>query len=75
MLKPKIVIAIGRYTEDRMKALIKQNKVDPAIVNYCMPHPSPRSLNNTNWNGKAKIWLTEHGIMPYLTRTEAAHSE
>uniref|UniRef100_A0A182QKF8 Uracil-DNA glycosylase-like domain-containing protein n=1 Tax=Anopheles farauti TaxID=69004 RepID=A0A182QKF8_9DIPT len=70
LLKPKIVIAIGRYTEDRMKALIKQSKVDSTIVHYCMPHPSPRSLNNTNWHEKAKVWLTEHGIIPYLTSTE-----
>uniref|UniRef100_A0A182N728 Uracil-DNA glycosylase-like domain-containing protein n=1 Tax=Anopheles dirus TaxID=7168 RepID=A0A182N728_9DIPT len=70
VLKPKIVISIGRYTEDRMKALIKQNKLDASIVTFCMPHPSPRSLNNTNWHEKAKGWLTEHGIIPYLTNVE-----
>ncbi|XP_050070556.1 single-strand selective monofunctional uracil DNA glycosylase [Anopheles maculipalpis] len=71
LLKPKIVVSVGRYTEDRIKTLTKQNKIDPTIVTYCMPHPSPRSLNNTNWCEKAKIWLTEHGILPYLCASEA----
>ncbi|XP_058060946.1 single-strand selective monofunctional uracil DNA glycosylase [Anopheles bellator] len=66
LLQPKIIISVGRYTEDRVKALIKQNQFDPTIRTLCMPHPSPRSLNNTNWNEKAKHWLDEHGIMPYL---------
>ncbi|XP_058130049.1 single-strand selective monofunctional uracil DNA glycosylase [Anopheles ziemanni] len=67
VLKPQIIISVGRYTEDRVKSLIKQQKLNPSIVTHCMPHPSPRSLNNTNWNEKAKVWLTDHGIMPYLT--------
>ncbi|XP_052866599.1 single-strand selective monofunctional uracil DNA glycosylase [Anopheles cruzii] len=66
LLQPKIIISVGRYTEDRVKALMKQNQLDPTIRTLCMPHPSPRSLNNTNWNEKAKHWLAEHGIMPYL---------
>ncbi|XP_035894753.1 single-strand selective monofunctional uracil DNA glycosylase [Anopheles stephensi] len=72
LLKPKIVVSVGRYTEDRVKTLSKQNKLDPAIVTYCMPHPSPRSLNNTNWPEKAKLWLTEHGILPYLCAPDTA---
>ncbi|XP_041764531.1 single-strand selective monofunctional uracil DNA glycosylase [Anopheles merus] len=67
LLKPTVVVSVGRYTEDRMKTLTKQNRLDPAVVTHCMPHPSPRSLNNTNWPEKAKSWLTVHGIMPYLS--------
>uniref|UniRef100_A0A6E8V5P9 Uracil-DNA glycosylase-like domain-containing protein n=2 Tax=Anopheles coluzzii TaxID=1518534 RepID=A0A6E8V5P9_ANOCL len=67
LLKPTVVVSVGRYTEDRIKTLTKQNRLDPAIVTHCMPHPSPRSLNNTNWPEKAKSWLTVHGIMPYLS--------
>ncbi|XP_053667329.1 single-strand selective monofunctional uracil DNA glycosylase [Anopheles marshallii] len=74
LLKPNIVISVGRYTEDRVKTLTKQNKIDPTIVTYCMPHPSPRSLNNTNWSEKAKLWLTEHGILPYLNPPEVVDS-
>uniref|UniRef100_A0A8W7NZF9 UDG domain-containing protein n=1 Tax=Anopheles atroparvus TaxID=41427 RepID=A0A8W7NZF9_ANOAO len=66
VLKPRVIVSVGRYTEDRVKSLLKQNKLDHSIVTHCMPHPSPRSLNNTNWNEKAKVWLTEHGIMPFL---------
>ncbi|XP_049285272.1 single-strand selective monofunctional uracil DNA glycosylase [Anopheles funestus] len=72
LLKPKIVISVGRYTEDRIKSLTKQNKIDPTIATYCMPHPSPRSLNNTNWPEKAKLWLTEHGILPFLSSSQNA---
>ncbi|XP_053671548.1 single-strand selective monofunctional uracil DNA glycosylase [Anopheles nili] len=70
VLKPKIVISVGRYTDDRVNALKKQNKLDSAIQTLCMPHPSPRSLNNTNWHEKAKAWLTDHGILPYLSSLE-----
>ncbi|XP_055543975.1 single-strand selective monofunctional uracil-DNA glycosylase [Wyeomyia smithii] len=67
LFHPKIIISVGRYTEDRVKALVKQNFLDPSVFQLkCMPHPSPRSLNNTNWNEKAQVWLTENGLMPYL---------
>ncbi|XP_050085194.1 single-strand selective monofunctional uracil DNA glycosylase [Anopheles aquasalis] len=67
VLQPKIIISVGRYTEDRVKTLIKQNKLDAtAIRTLCIAHPSPRSLNNTNWNEKAKRWLEDNGIMPFL---------
>uniref|UniRef100_A0A182MSA2 Uracil-DNA glycosylase-like domain-containing protein n=1 Tax=Anopheles culicifacies TaxID=139723 RepID=A0A182MSA2_9DIPT len=74
VLKPKIIISVGRYTEDRVKTLTKQNRIGPTIVTYCMPHPSPRSLNNTNWSQKAKLWLSEHGILPYLSASQEAES-
>ncbi|KAL1396764.1 hypothetical protein pipiens_010288 [Culex pipiens pipiens] len=67
LFNPTIVVSVGRYTEDRVKALVKQNLLDPNRMQLsCMPHPSPRSLNNTNWLEKARQWLVDHGVMPYL---------
>ncbi|XP_055587018.1 single-strand selective monofunctional uracil DNA glycosylase [Uranotaenia lowii] len=67
LFNPTVVVSVGRYTEDRVKALVRQQLVDPTRVRLlCMPHPSPRSLNNTNWNEKAKLWIEENGLMPFL---------
>lgn len=66
LLSPAVIVSIGRYTEDRINELYKQNRVNVSIVHKCMPHPSPRSLNNTNWNEKAKKWLIENDLMRYF---------
>lgn len=67
LFQPEIIVAIGRYAEDRVKELKKQNILNSCVKDTkCIPHPSPRSLNNTNWPEKAEIWLKEHNILPYL---------
>lgn len=67
LFNPTIVVSVGRYTEDRVKALVRQNLLDTNRIQHsCMPHPSPRSTNNTNWVEKARQWLVDHGVMPYL---------
>lgn len=64
---PTVIVSIGRYCEDRVKVLVRQNLLDQTRVKLlCMPHPSPRSLNNTNWAEKARQWLVDNGVMPYL---------
>lgn len=67
LFAPTVIVSVGRYCEDRVKLLVRQNLLDPERVRLlCMPHPSPRSLNNTNWPEKAQQWLVDNGIMPYL---------
>lgn len=66
LLSPTVIVSIGRYTEDRINELYKQNRLKASIVHKCMPHPSPRSLNNTNWNEKAKNWLVENDLMRFF---------
>lgn len=67
LFNPSIVVSVGRYTEDRVKTLVRTNQLDPNRVQVgYMPHPSPRSTNNTNWNEKARQWLVDNGVMPYL---------
>ncbi|XP_055628254.1 single-strand selective monofunctional uracil DNA glycosylase [Toxorhynchites rutilus septentrionalis] len=71
LFNPAVIVSVGRYTEDRVKALVKQNLLDANRIQLkCMPHPSPRSLNNTNWPEKAQQWLEENGVMPYLRARE-----
>lgn len=67
LIQPTIVVSVGRYVDDCVKALVKQRRLDPNRMQFkYMPHPSPRSLNNTDWPQKARRWLEENGVMPYL---------
>lgn len=70
LLSPAVIVSIGRYTEDRINELYKQRRVSASIVHKCMPHPSPRSLNNTNWNAKAKSWLIENDLMRFFNSNQ-----
>lgn len=66
LLAPELLISVGRYTEDRIKELYKANAINSNIQHKYMPHPSPRALNNTNWNEKAKQWLIDNDVIKYL---------
>ncbi|XP_063703053.1 single-strand selective monofunctional uracil DNA glycosylase [Culicoides brevitarsis] len=67
ILQPKVIISIGKYAEDRIKGIQKQGLLGVSVFDHrCIPHPSPRSLNNTNWPEKAKLWFEENGVLPYL---------
>jgi uracil-DNA glycosylase len=66
LLKPKIIIAIGRWSEDRVKELAKQQRIDAAIDIRCLAHPSPRSLNNTDWPQKAEKWFADNDLLAYF---------
>lgn len=66
-MSPTVIISIGRYVEDRVNELLKKNLIDSDGVEHkCIPHPSPRSLNNTNWKEKAEKWLIDNDIMKYM---------
>lgn len=66
VIEPQLIISIGRYAEDRVKDLYKANEIDKRIEHKCIPHPSPRALNNTNWNEKAKQWLVENDVIKFM---------
>lgn len=66
LLAPEIIVSIGRYSEDRIKDLQKQGVIDSKVKSLYITHPSPRSLNNTNWVEKAEIWFKENDILQYL---------
>lgn len=71
LLEPRVIVSIGRYVEDRVKELFKQNAIDHSIGHKCLPHPSPRSLNNTNWDEKARKWLIDNDIDRFLKKSAA----
>lgn len=66
VIAPQLIISIGRYAEDRVKELYKADKIDKSIEHKCIPHPSPRALNNTNWNEKAKQWLIDNDVIQFM---------
>lgn len=70
LLSPELIISIGRYAEDRVNDLYKKQSINSDIKHKCIPHPSPRSLNNTNWNEKAKKWLIDNDAMKYMHTTK-----
>ncbi|XP_005184864.1 single-strand selective monofunctional uracil DNA glycosylase [Musca domestica] len=68
ILQPDFIIAVGDYV---FKALRNSE--------YCrgkrllrLDHPSPRSLNNTNWPEKAETFLRENDLLKYLRNEVAA---
>ncbi|CAD7091257.1 unnamed protein product [Hermetia illucens] len=63
LVNPSIVVAVGTYVDDCFKNLSKQYK---DIRFLKLAHPSPRSLNNTNWPEKAEIFFKENDLMKYL---------
>ncbi|XP_059610607.1 single-strand selective monofunctional uracil DNA glycosylase [Phlebotomus argentipes] len=70
LLEPRVIVSIGRYVEDRVKELFKQNAIDHSIGHKCLPHPSPRSVNNTNWGEKARKWLIENDVDRFLKKSQ-----
>lgn len=65
MLKVEIIIGIGRFAEERVKEILK-NETSTVNVIY-MPHPSPRAVNNENWPEKAKNTLEENNLMKFYS--------
>lgn len=65
-LSPTVIICVGTYTKDRVNEILKNGFISNSITVKCMPHPSPRSLNNTNWAEKAEKWFLDNDIMKYL---------
>lgn len=66
LLSPKLIVSIGRYAEDRVKEVFKGYTFEKSIEHKCIPHPSPRALNNTKWNEKAEKWLNDNDVMKLL---------
>ncbi|XP_030759419.1 single-strand selective monofunctional uracil DNA glycosylase [Sitophilus oryzae] len=64
LVQPELVIAIGSYIEKRTKALFKASKMTLPVI--CLPHPSPRAVNNNNWPEKARNFLEKHQLMHFF---------
>ncbi|XP_068156281.1 single-strand selective monofunctional uracil DNA glycosylase [Drosophila tropicalis] len=67
LVKPDYVVAVGNY----VYTLLKRSKYcQTARLVVCLPHPSPRSVNNTNWPEKANDFLELHNLIRFM-RNEA----
>lgn len=62
LLQPDKIVAVGDYV---FKAL-KNSEYCKKKRLLRLAHPSPRSLNNTNWPEKAEEFLKENDLLKYL---------
>ncbi|EDW44763.1 single-strand selective monofunctional uracil-DNA glycosylase [Drosophila sechellia] len=68
LLKPEVIVAVGEYVHSALKRS-GYGKTSSVSV-FRLPHPSPRSPNNTNWPEKAQAFLEEHNLIRFM-RNEA----
>ncbi|PBC29090.1 Single-strand selective monofunctional uracil DNA glycosylase [Apis cerana cerana] len=61
IIKAEIIIGIGGYAEKRAQFVIQSSKLPVKVL--CLPHPSPRAVNNKNWSEKATKKLSEFGLL------------
>ncbi|XP_011502612.1 PREDICTED: single-strand selective monofunctional uracil DNA glycosylase [Ceratosolen solmsi marchali] len=65
LLKVEIILGVGRFAEKRAQTVVKTTGLPIKVL--CIPHPSPRSVGNENWNEKAKLKLREYNLMEYFS--------
>ena len=59
--RPRFVIGVGKFAEDRLRAVLSGSDLDPVIGR--VPHPSPASpLANKGWSGLMAKALAELGV-------------
>ena len=59
--RPRMVIGVGKFAEDRLRALLEGRELDLIIGR--MPHPSPASpLANRGWSDQATKALADLGL-------------
>ncbi|KAH8271369.1 hypothetical protein KR018_007666 [Drosophila ironensis] len=68
LLKPTIVVAVGEYVHSVLKRSDYCKSDSISVLR--LAHPSPRSVNNTNWPEKAEAFLVEHDLVRFM-RNEA----
>lgn len=63
----EIIIAIGKFCEKRAQKALKKYLPESKIQILYLPHPSPRAVNNTNWEEKALESLKNFNLLQYYT--------
>lgn len=64
LVEPRIVVAVGDYVHAALKRSSYCGRGSVTVVR--LPHPSPRSRNNTNWPEKAQAFLERHDILKFM---------
>ncbi|KAL4709369.1 hypothetical protein ACJJTC_013658 [Scirpophaga incertulas] len=64
------IVAIGKFCETRALKALKKYLPDSSIQVFYLPHPSPRTVNNNNWDQKAIECLKKLDLLQYYTITD-----
>ncbi|CAH0728430.1 unnamed protein product, partial [Brenthis ino] len=61
----EIIVAIGNFCKIRADKALKKYLPSSNIKVLCLSHPSPRTVNNTNWDEKALQQLKDYDLLKY----------
>ncbi|XP_046971676.1 single-strand selective monofunctional uracil DNA glycosylase [Vanessa cardui] len=64
----EIVVAIGKFCETRAQKALKKYMPCNNIKILYLSHPSPRTVNNNNWDQKALEQLKAHDLLKYYKK-------
>lgn len=62
------IVAVGRFCETRAKKTLKKYSPSRPIQILYLPHPSPRTVNNNNWDQKAVEYLKNLNLIDYYVK-------
>ncbi|CAG9789212.1 unnamed protein product, partial [Diatraea saccharalis] len=66
----KTIVAIGKFCEVRAHRALKKYLPDHSIQVVYLPHPSPRSVNNNNWDQKARDHLKKYDLLKFYANSQ-----
>ncbi|KAJ2944781.1 hypothetical protein O0L34_g1671 [Tuta absoluta] len=66
----RTVVAIGKFCETRAQKATQKYLSGSSIEVLYLPHPSPRAVNNNNWNQKAMDILKKLDLMKYYQKPD-----
>jgi len=62
LVQPQVVVAVGDY----VFTTLNKSSFCKTVSLIRLAHPSPRSLNNTNWAEKATAFLQQHDLIKIM---------
>ncbi|XP_075983124.1 single-strand-selective monofunctional uracil-DNA glycosylase isoform X2 [Anticarsia gemmatalis] len=65
LYKVEKIVAIGKFCETRAKKTLERYSTSRPIQILYIPHPSPRAVNNNNWDQKAVECLKNMNLLQY----------
>ncbi|XP_070535470.1 single-strand selective monofunctional uracil DNA glycosylase-like [Ptychodera flava] len=75
LLKVKVVVAIGRFVQDRVTHALKDQGIEGVRIEFLM-HPSPINAKaNKCWDEFAMKQLAESNVLQYIAPTAATKEE
>ncbi|KAG7298059.1 hypothetical protein JYU34_018829 [Plutella xylostella] len=65
----QIIVAIGKFCETRAKKAVEKHLPNSSVQIYYLPHPSPRTVNNNDWDKKAIEHLNKYNLIQYYNNS------